>query len=94
MTPRKLGVLKAATRRPLALRFASLADPTSGLSEKAPAALNGLLSSVSITAEQYEQLHRGQLSASLHEPTKEFALTRVGGEGLMEGQREYRFVDG
>lgn len=48
---------------------------------------------VSITAEQYEQLHRGQLSASLHEPAQEFALTRIGGDGLMEGQREYRFVD-
>ena len=47
----------------------------------------------SISAGQYESLHRGQLRASLHEPSGAFALIRVGGEGLMEGQREYRFIE-
>ena len=45
-----------------------------------------------INAEQYEQLYRGQLDDSILPPQDEFALHRVGGEGLIDGQREYRFI--
>jgi hydroxymethylglutaryl-CoA synthase len=41
----------------------------------------------------YEALHRGSRKRSVVKPSDEFALVRIGGEGNLEGQREYRWVE-
>ena len=39
----------------------------------------------------YERLHRGSQKESVVEPSDEFALIAVGGEGVLEGQRKYAY---
>ena len=39
----------------------------------------------------YERLHRGSQKESVVEPSDEFALIAVGGEGALEGQRKYAY---
>ncbi len=41
----------------------------------------------------YEALHRGSRKRSVVSPDGEFALVGIGGEGNLEGQREYRWVE-
>ena len=41
----------------------------------------------------YEALHRGSRKRSVVKPSDEFALVGIGGEGNLEGQREYRWVE-
>ena len=41
----------------------------------------------------YEALHRGSRKRSVVTPDGEFALVGIGGDGNLEGQREYRWVE-
>ena len=41
----------------------------------------------------YEALHRGSRKRSVVSPDGEFALVGIGGDGNLEGQREYRWVE-
>ena len=41
----------------------------------------------------YEKLHRGSQKQSVVMPSSEFALVAVGGEGVLEGQRKYSWID-
>jgi hydroxymethylglutaryl-CoA synthase len=41
----------------------------------------------------YEALHRGSRKRSVVKPTGEFALIEIGGEGKLEGQRGYAWIE-
>ena len=41
----------------------------------------------------YEALHKGKRKRSVVKPNSEFALVEVGGEGKLEGQRRYKWVE-
>tara|TARA_B100001989_G_scaffold202737_1_gene151160 strand:- start:1 stop:543 length:543 start_codon:yes stop_codon:yes gene_type:complete len=41
----------------------------------------------------YEALHRGKRKRSVVKPHSEFALVGVGGEGSLEGERRYQWVE-
>lgn len=41
----------------------------------------------------YEKLHRGSQKQSVVKPSSEFALVAVGGEGALEGQRKYSWIN-
>ncbi len=41
----------------------------------------------------YEALHRGSRKRSVVKPTGEFALVEIGGEGKLEGQRGYAWIE-
>lgn len=41
----------------------------------------------------YEALHKGKRKRSVVKPNGEFALVRIGGEGQLEGQRNYEWIE-
>lgn len=46
-----------------------------------------------IDEHQYERLHRGLQADSVIPPQREFALVSIGGQGQMEGERRYDWID-
>ena len=41
----------------------------------------------------YEALHKGKRKRSVVKPSSEFALVQIGGEGKLEGQRRYEWIE-
>ena len=46
-----------------------------------------------INEHQYERLHRGLQADSVVPPRREFALVGIGGQGQLEGERRYDWID-